>query len=82
MKALILKELGRKELSEKHMREGFELFDPVEMMDDWELYWCMTAARQLGDHEKIKAIEAEQKKRKMPTVQQVEGMLPEIKQRK
>lgn len=82
LKALILKELGRKEPSENTMREGMEAFDPVEIMNDWELGWCMTAARQLGDHEKVKVIEAEQKKRKMPTIQPVDGLLPEIRQRK
>lgn len=50
------------------------------MMSDWELSWYLLAARQIGDGEKVKTAEDEQKRRKIPAAQMTEGILPEIRQ--
>lgn len=80
LKALILKQLGQPKETESCLHEAINLFSPLEMMSDWELSWYLLAARQIGDGEKVKTAEDEQKRRKIPAAQMTEGILPEIRQ--
>ena len=67
---------------EKYLKEAMKTFYPVSTLNDWELGWFLTAARMVGDENKITEAQAEQKRRKkveMP-VKNNQGMLPSIKE--
>lgn len=61
---LIRKELGEESEMKKNLDKSFELFEPLEMMDDWSLQWYGRAANLLQDAEKLEMINKEKKRRK------------------
>ena len=73
---------GRRSERESALREAFERFEPVDALDDWELYWYETAARMAGHGGKLAEVSEERKRRRESrgNDEPQEGTLPEIRQ--
>jgi len=79
--ALILKRCGRAAEAQDRLSEALKAFRPVAMLDDWELGWFRTAAREGGDSARLEEATAEQQGRqrtgRAPKTEPG-GVLPEI----
>lgn len=78
-KALVLDSLRQREPSRECLRRGFALFDPVPLLNDWQLGWYEVAAKLLGEEEALKEAQAEKRKRAQRHTgeEAEEGFLPD-----
>lgn len=78
--ALVASALGNEAKKTALLTEAMTAFGPLEVMTDWELGWCRTAAQALGDEAALAAAREEQKRRNRRTGRPVaaEGELPII----
>lgn len=62
--AQIAEAKGNNAEKDQYIKEAFDNFSSVALLDDWELGWLLAGARMAGKNDKVEEIQAEQKKRK------------------
>lgn len=77
LKAKLLFEQKKVDKGRALLEEAFTLFEDIELLDDWSLYWYIDAARMLKDEEKINAAKNEQRRR-MCSKDDDGGLLPDL----
>jgi len=63
LKVMCLESLNRAPEKQAALSEAERSFDPLEMLDDWELGWYITMAKLIGNEELIKRANKEKEKR-------------------
>jgi len=64
LRALLAEDENDNQTRDNLLEQAFRHFDPVSLLEEWELYWYRKAATMAKDDEKLDEIEEEEKKRK------------------
>jgi len=64
LKAICLMALSMSDEGRDVLKEALHLYGPLEILSDWELGWCYTAAELFGDREKMEKVEWVRNKRR------------------
>ena len=79
LKAQTEEKLKNMEARDADLEKALKIMGPISVLSDWELGWCLTGARMLGDKENISKISEERKRRKLRGAleDKPEGELPD-----
>ena len=77
--ALLEEKRGDLAARDRALEAAFECFEPLPLLDEWELGWYMTGAKLARDQDRIEECEAEQQRRSRTKAGGSEtGLLPEV----
>lgn len=81
LKAMCLEKLDYSKDIKSSYQKALDAFDKPSTLTDWEMGWCSTAAKRLGDEKYVKLADREHKRRgkKRPAEEALGGVRPEIK---
>ena len=63
LRGLVLKDAGRKAEATREFKRGFEYFDGVTDVTEWQLGWLLTCATNNDDTKLVKEVKEEQQRR-------------------
>ena len=79
LRALLEEKRNDLESRDRSLEAAFEYFEPLPLLDDWELAWYSTGAKLARNQDRIKEWEAEQKRRSRTKADSSDtGLLPEV----
>ncbi len=78
-KAILAEKNGNRTECNTQLELAFKAFNPLPILDNWELHWCLDGAKLAGDEKKVRECQEEQKKRQQQGKETHSfGLLPEI----
>ena len=78
LRALLQEKRNDLEARDRSLETAFECFEPLPLLDDWELGWYVTGAKLARDQDRIQECEAEQQRRsRAKRDSSDDGFLPE-----
>ncbi len=81
LKALILEKTGEEKTCKAALETGWENFGPLDMLEDWELYWYQRAAEMRKDTDAVAEARQERQSRQVAETCQSDdhyGVLPDL----
>lgn len=81
LRALLAEDEKDNQTRDESLEKAFSRFDPVSVLEEWEMYWYRKAATMAGDEEKLDEIKDEERKRKRTgkEITEDDSLLPAVK---
>jgi molecular chaperone DnaK len=81
LKAMCLSRIYPNQDPKPAYQRAIEAFGSPASLHDWELGWCLTAVRAVGDVKRVRQVEAEQQRRRehKPEGEEIDAPLPDVK---
>ena len=79
LRALLEEKRNDRQRRDRSLETAFERFEPLPLLDDWQLVWYMIGAKLARDQDRIDECEAEQQRRSGTKADPSDtGLLPEV----
>lgn len=81
LRAMLAEDEKDSQTQDESLEQAFSSFDPISVLEEWEMYWYRKAATMAKDDEKLDEIKDEERKRKRAgkEVPEDDSLLPAIK---